>query len=160
MAVAQKITPFLSFESQAEEAANFYVSVFDDGKIIREIRSPEVPGGPPSTIIGVDFQIAGMHFTALNVGQDWKFTEALSLLVSCDSQREIDHLWERLTDGGEEVQCGWLRDRYGVAWQITPGVLLEMITDKDPAKAQRAFQAMTQMVKLDLAELQRAYDGG
>lgn len=159
MKASQKITPFLSFENQAEEAANFYVSVFDDGKITRTMRTPEVPGGPPSTVIGVDFQVAGMQFAALNVGQDWKFTEAFSLMVACESQEEIDELWEKLTDGGQEVQCGWLKDRYGVAWQIVPSALGEMLSDNNPAKAQRAMQAMMQMVKLDLPTLQRAFDG-
>jgi len=150
----QKITPFLSFNNQAEEAANFYVSVLPESKILRIVNNPTT--GKAMT---VEFQLAGLTFVALNVGETWEFTDAISLSASCESQQELDELWARLSDGGREVQCGWLKDKFGVSWQIVPQVLGELLSTPDRAKAQRVMQSLLQMVKLDIAELQRAYDG-
>jgi predicted 3-demethylubiquinone-9 3-methyltransferase (glyoxalase superfamily) len=140
----QKITPFLWFDGKAEEAATFYVSIFKNARI--------VSGGSMSTT----FEIDGREFTAFNGGPMFKFTEALSLFVRCDTQQEIDHLWEKLSEGGQKQRCGWLKDKYGVSWQIIPPVLGQLLQDKDPAKAKRAMQAMLQMDKIDIAALKQA----
>lgn len=157
MELKQKITPFLSFNREAEEAANFYVSILPDSKVLRSVKNP-VTG----TIMTVEFQLAGLNFIALNVGmsgQSWEFTDAISLAVSCDSQDEIDQLWTKLTEGGREIQCGWLKDRFGVSWQIVPRMLGELLGGSDPEKAQRVMNALLQMVKPDIAALQAAHDG-
>ncbi len=152
MQFQNKITPFLGFNNQAEEAANFYVSVLPGSRILRTVRNPDT-----SAVMTVEFELAGMTFVALNVGQSWAFTGAFSLAVSCQTQVEIDELWDRLLDAGEALACGWLKDRFGVHWQIVPQAIGQMIGDPDPARAKRVFDAMCQMVKMDLAKLQEAY---
>ena len=159
-ATGQKITTFLWYDNNAEEAANFYCSVFRNSKIGKIARYPEGGPGPVGSVMTIEFQLAGQEFIALNGGPTFKFTEAISLVVNCDDQEEVDEYWEKLTaDGGQEVQCGWLKDKYGLCWQITPKVLPEMLTDPDPEKSQRVFQAMLQMIKIDIPMLQKAYDG-
>lgn len=150
----QKITPFLWFDSQAEEAANFYVSIFKNSKILGVNRAGEA--GPAIT---VSFELDGLAFTALNGGPHFTFSEAISLYVDCTSQEEVDELWAKLTAGGEESMCGWLKDKYGLSWQIVPRILIELMQDKDPAKAKRVTEAMLQMRKIDIAKLQQAYAG-
>lgn len=158
----QKITPNLWFDNQAEEAANFYVSIFKNSKIGDITRygeaAAEISGKPKGSVMTITFQIEGQEFTALNGGPQFKFTEAISLLVSCDTQQEVDELWEKLSEGGEEGPCGWLKDKYGVSWQVVPRILDEMIRDPDPVKAERVMKAMLQMQKIDIAGLQQAYD--
>lgn len=154
MHLEQKITPFLTFKDQAEEAARFYVSVLPDSKIVRTIANPAT-----GAVMMVELQLAGMNFATLNTGQSWEFTEAFSLGVGCDSQAEIDDLWSKLTAGGSEVQCGWLKDKFGVAWQIYPANIGELIGGNDAERSGRVMSAVMQMVKLDMDELQRAYDG-
>lgn len=156
----QKITPFLWFDSQAEEAAQLYVSLFKDSKITRVSHYGEGMPMPKGTVMSVTFRLAGQEFMALNGGPAFKFTEAISFFVNCDTQEEIDTLWARLGEGGEPGQCGWLKDRFGLSWQIVPRVLGELMGDPDPEKAQRVTQAMLQMTKLDLAALKRAHAGG
>jgi predicted 3-demethylubiquinone-9 3-methyltransferase (glyoxalase superfamily) len=156
----QKVTPFLWFDSQAEEAANLYVSLFPDSKLTNVSRYGDGMPLPKGTVMSVTFQLAGQGFTALNGGPAFKFTEAISFLVNCETQEEIDHLWSKLTEGGEPGQCGWLKDRFGLSWQIVPNVLGDLIGDPDPEKAGRATQAMLKMGKLDIAELKRAHTGG
>ena len=159
----QKITTFLWFDSQAEEASSFYVSIFKNSRILAVTRyddeSAKAAGRPQGSVMTVAFELDGQAFTALNGGPLFKFTEAVSLVVNCESQKEVDHFWDKLTAGGQEVQCGWLKDRYGVSWQITPTALLEMIQDKDPEKSRRTMKAMLTMKKLDVEALKRAYDG-
>src|SRR5262249_52295770 len=164
MPTMQKITRFLWFDSQAEEAAKFYVSIFSDSRIVGTTRydeeSSRAAGRPKGSVMTVDFELEGQRLTALNGGPHFKFTEAISLVVHCESQNEIDHYWEKLSAGGEAVQCGWLKDRYGLSWQIVPDVMLEMLQDKDPEKSRRAMAAMLTMKKLDIATLIRAFAGG
>ena len=155
----QKITPFLWFDNQAEEAANFYVSIFKNSKILGVSHFGEAGPGPAGTVLTVTFQLDGHEFTALNGGPHFTFTEAISLFVNCETQQEVDELWAKLTAGGEESMCGWLKDKYGLSWQIVPGVLLELMQDKDPLKAKRVTEAMLQMRKIDIAKLQQAYEG-
>ena len=154
----RKITPFLWFDNQAEEAMNFYVALFKDSKILSvsryQVDAPESPGA----VMTATFQLAGQEFMALNGGPYFKFNEAISLFVNCETQAEVDELWEKLSEGGEEGQCGWLKDRYGLSWQIVPAALGQMLGDPDPRKAQNVMQAMLQMRKIDIAALQRAYD--
>src|SRR6266498_2618659 len=154
----QKITPFLWFDDQAEEAANFYVSIFKNSKIGNTARYGEAGPGPAGTVMPVAFELNGQEFTALNGGPEFKFTEAISFFVNCESQQEVDELWEKLSEGGEEGPCGWLKDKYGLSWQIVPTVLGEMLNDPDPAKAQRVMKAMLQMQKIDIAGLKQAYE--
>ena len=156
----QKITPFLWFDSHAEEAANFYVSIFKNSTIKSVSRYGEGGPGPKGTVMSVTFQLAGQDFMALNGGPLYTFTPAVSFFVNCESQQEIDELWEKLTAGGEEVRCGWLKDKFGLSWQIIPTALGEMLQDKDPEKSKRVMQAMMQMNKLDIAALKRAYEQG
>jgi len=156
----QKITTFLWFDNNAEEAAKFYVSVFKNSRIITTTRFTDLGPGQKGSVMTVDFELDGQRFTALNGGPTFKFTEAVSLLVHCQSQEEIDYYWEKLTaDGGQESQCGWLKDKYGLSWQITPEVLLKFIEDKDPLKVRRAMAAMMQMKKLDIKTLEQAAAG-
>ena len=155
----QQITPFLWFDTQAEEAANYYVSIFPNSRILKIARYGEAGPGPRNTVMTVSFEINGQQFTALNGGPKFGFSEAISFLVSCETQAEIDALWERLSAGGKESRCGWLKDRYGLSWQLVPTVLPELLGDKDSAKAQRAMQAMLKMGKLDIAALKRAHQG-
>jgi predicted 3-demethylubiquinone-9 3-methyltransferase (glyoxalase superfamily) len=155
----QKIRTFLWFDDKAEEAAKFYVSVFKNSRILSVSRYPEgSPGDSAGEVMTVNFELEGQEFIALNGGPDFRFTEAISLFVNCENQAEVDELWEKLTDGGEESQCGWLKDRYGLSWQIVPSVLMRMMEDKDPARAKRAMQAMLGMSKIDIAGLERARD--
>lgn len=153
----QKITPFLWFDSQAEEAANFYVSIFKNSKILGVSRFGEAGPGLAGSVLTVTFELDGQELTALNGGPHFTFSEAISLYVDCESQQEVDELWAKLTAGGEESMCGWLKDKYGLSWQIVPRVLLELMQDKDPVKAKRVTEAMLQMRKIDIAKLQQAY---
>lgn len=158
MASPQKITPFLWFNQEAEEAANFYVSLFKDSKILTVSRYGDTGPGPKGSVMVVEFQLAGQRFQALNGGPHFKFTEAISLMVDCDSQEEVDTLWSKLTaNGGQESQCGWLKDRFGLSWQIVPSRFSEMMRDKDPKRTQRVMQAMMSMKKFDIARLEEAY---
>jgi predicted 3-demethylubiquinone-9 3-methyltransferase (glyoxalase superfamily) len=157
----QKISPFLWFDTQAEEAARFYVSVFKNSEILSVSRYPEGSPYPAGTAMGVSFVLDGVEFQALNGGPEYHFTEAISLFVSAETQDEIDELWEKLTsDGGEPGPCGWLKDRYGLSWQIVPPVLGELLGNADQAKSGRVMQAMMAMGKLDIATLRAAYDAG
>ena len=153
----QKISPFLWFDSNAEEAANFYVAIFKDSKVLKIARYGEAGPGPAGSVMVVNFQIEGQDFIALNGGPLFKFTEAISFVINCQTQGEVDHYWNKLTaGGGQESQCGWLKDKYGLSWQVTPAILGELLADKDQKKAQRVMQAMLQMKKMDIAALQRA----
>jgi len=154
----QKISPFLWFDGNAEEAANFYVSIFKNSKILNISRYADSGPGPKGSVMVVKFQLNGQEFMALNGGPAFKFTEAISFLVNCETQQEVDDLWEKLTAGGKEIQCGWLKDKYGLAWQIVPTILGELMADKDPKKAARVMRAMMQMIKIDINKLQQAYD--
>lgn len=154
-----KITPFLWFDHNAEEAANFYVSVFKNSKILNVSRYGDAGPGPKGTVLTVKFQLDGEEFIALNGGPRFKFTEAISFVIDCQTQEEIDHYWEKLSAGGSESQCGWLKDKFGLSWQVVPTALGRMMQDKDPVKSERVMKALLQMTKLDLARLQEAYGG-
>jgi predicted 3-demethylubiquinone-9 3-methyltransferase (glyoxalase superfamily) len=160
----QKITPFLWFDNQAEEAANFYASIFKNSKVGHVARYDEAgskaSGRPKGTAMTVAFQLEGQDFVALNGGPHFKFTEAVSFVVNCKTQKEVDHYWEKLSAGGDDKaqQCGWLKDKYGLSWQIVPVVLFEMLQDKNPKKSEGAMKAMLQMKKLDIQTLKQAYD--
>ena len=155
-----KITPCLWFDGEAEEAAKFYVSLLPDSKIAHVQRNPvDGPSGKAGTVLVVQFTLAGQSYMALNGGMRFEYTHAISFSVDCADQAEVDRLWDRLSDGGSIERCGWLKDRYGVSWQIVPSVLPELLAGPDRAGAQRAMQAMLQMVKLDIAALQKAYAG-
>lgn len=162
-ATRQKITTFLWFDTQAEEAASFYVSIFKDSRITGITRYDEegakAAGRPKGSVMTVAFELSGQEFTALNGGPLFKFTEAMSLVVHCEHQQEVDHFWEHLSAGGQEVQCGWLKDRFGLSWQIVPTVLIELLQDKDPEKSKRTMSAMLKMKKLDVETLKQAYEG-
>lgn len=154
----QKITPFLWFDHEAEEAMNFYVSIFKNAKIISLTRYGKGGPGPAGEVMTGTFQLEGQEFMSLNGGPDHQFTEAISFFVDCKTQEEVDELWNKLTEGGEEGPCGWLKDKFGVSWQIIPTVLGELLNDPDPAKSQRVMQAMLQMKKIDIKTLQEAYE--
>ena len=155
----QKIIMCLCYDHQAEEAVNFYRSVFKSARILGTTRSGEnEPSGPAGTIRTVSFELFGQEYLAINGGPYFKFNDGISLMVNCDSQEEIDELWEKLSAGGEQVECGWLRDRYGVPWQIVPTVLSKMMADPDQARSQRVIQALLKMKKLDIKALQQAYE--
>jgi predicted 3-demethylubiquinone-9 3-methyltransferase (glyoxalase superfamily) len=154
----QKITPFLWFDDKAEEAMNFYVSIFKNSKRGRISRYGEAGPGPKGTVMVATFQLEGQEFIALNGGPRFKFTEAISLVVNCETQDEVDAFWEKLSEGGAKGQCGWLKDKYGLSWQIVPTVLGELMCDPDPEKSKRVMNAMLQMKKLDISGLKRAYD--
>jgi len=154
----QKITPFLWFDDKAEEAMNFYVSIFKNSKRGRISRYGEAGPGPKGTVMVATFQLEGQEFIALNGGPHFKFTEAISLVVSCETQDEVDAFWEKLSEGGSKGQCGWLKDKYGLSWQIVPTVLGELMSDPDPEKTKRVMTAMLQMKKLDINALKRAFD--
>jgi len=154
----EKITPFLWFDGKAEEAAKFYVSIFEDSKIVNITRYGEAGPGPAGSVMTVQFQLEGQDFIALNGGPQFRFTEAISFSVNCETQEEVDRFWEKLSDGGEEGPCGWLKDRYGLSWQVNPVILGKMLGDPDPAKAQRAMNAMLQMKKIDINRLKQAYE--
>jgi predicted 3-demethylubiquinone-9 3-methyltransferase (glyoxalase superfamily) len=165
MQIVSKIVPCLWFDHQAEEAARFYAGIFPDSRITNISRYPkagqEVHGREPGSVLTVAFELAGQALTALNGGPVFKFNEAISLQVMCDTQEEVDHYWNKLSQGGDPQaqQCGWVKDRYGLSWQVVPRQLLEWIVDPDPQKAERTFSAMLQMKKLDLAALRRAHEG-
>ena len=152
----QKINTFLWFNDKAEEAANFYISIFKNSKILNIARYGDAGPGPKGSVMTVTFQIEGQEFIALNGGPHYSFTPAISLLVNCENQAEVDDLWSKLTAGGKEVQCGWLQDKYGLSWQIVPKAFFELMRDKDAAKSQRVFKAMMQMTKLDIDVLKQA----
>jgi predicted 3-demethylubiquinone-9 3-methyltransferase (glyoxalase superfamily) len=156
----QKITPFLWFDGKAEEAMNFYVSIFKNSKVVKVTRYGEAGPGPKGTVMSAIFQLEGQQFYALNGGPQFKFTPAISLFVDCGTQQEVDELWEKLSAGGAKNRCGWLQDKYGLSWQIIPRVLGEMLQDKDAEKAKRVMQAMMQMDKIDIGHLQQAYERG
>jgi len=156
-APAQKITPMLWFDDKAEEAVNFYTSLFPNSKILSIARYGEVGPGPEGTVMTASFQLAGQEFTALNGGPHFKFNEAISLVINCENQEEVDRYWEKLTaDGGEESQCGWLKDKYGLSWQVTPRILIQLVQDPDKEKAGRVFQAMMKMKKIEIPKLLEA----
>jgi predicted 3-demethylubiquinone-9 3-methyltransferase (glyoxalase superfamily) len=159
----QKITPCLWFDSQAEEAAKFYVALFKNSRIGRITRygdaGSQASGQPKGSVMTVSFQLNGQDYTALNGGPHFKFTEAISFVVNCETQQELDDLWERLSTGGQVLQCGWVKDKYGLAWQVVPTAMFELMSDKDPAKTERVMQAMLKMTKLDIRELKRAAEG-
>ena len=156
----QKISTCLSFDGKAEEAMNFYMSVFKNGKVANVMRYGEAGPGPKGSVLAVTFELEGQEFIGLNGGPDFQFTPAISMFVKCQTQAEVDGYWEKLLAGGGKPQhCGWLTDKYGVSWQIVPSVLGDMLRDKDAAKSQRAMQAMLQMVKLDIAVLKKAFEG-
>jgi predicted 3-demethylubiquinone-9 3-methyltransferase (glyoxalase superfamily) len=158
----QRIAPFLWFDDQAEEAVAFYTSIFEDSRVTRTTRygkeGARVAGRAEGSVMAIAFQLAGQDFTALNGGPHFRFTEAISLVVNCATQAEVDHYWDRLSEGGDEKaqQCGWLKDRYGVSWQVVPTRLDDLLADPDPERAGRAFQAMMPMKKIDLAAIERA----
>jgi predicted 3-demethylubiquinone-9 3-methyltransferase (glyoxalase superfamily) len=153
-----KITPFLWFDHQAEEAMNFYTSIFPDSKIGEVSRYPEGGPGEAGSVISGSFVLQGQEFMVLNGGPEFKFNEAISLFVRCETQEEVDYYWARLTEGGEPGPCGWLKDKYGLSWQIIPDLLNQLMGDPDPSKAQRVMQAMLQMSKIESDLLQQAYD--
>jgi predicted 3-demethylubiquinone-9 3-methyltransferase (glyoxalase superfamily) len=155
----QKISPFLWFDNKAEEAANFYVSIFKNSRIVDVMRYGEAGPGAKGSVMAVTFELDGVEFMALNGGPHYTFSPAVSFFVKCATQAEVDHFWETLSAGGQIQQCGWLTDKFGVTWQIVPTVLGQLLQSKDQVKATRAMQAMLKMTKLDIAELLRAYDG-
>jgi predicted 3-demethylubiquinone-9 3-methyltransferase (glyoxalase superfamily) len=155
--MVQKITPFLWFDGQAEEAMNFYVSIFKNSRTMGVARYGEAGPGPKGTVMTAKFELDGQEFVALNGGPQFTFTEAISFVVNCETQQEVDEMWEKLSEGGQKSRCGWLKDRYGLSWQVVPTALVEMVQDKDPKKASRVMQAMLQMDKIDIETLRRAY---
>jgi predicted 3-demethylubiquinone-9 3-methyltransferase (glyoxalase superfamily) len=154
----QKITPFLWFNDNAEEAVNFYVSIFRNSRIVSMSRYPEGTPGPAGKVMTATFQLEGQEFIALNGGPEFKFTEAISFFVNCETQKEVDDLWEKLSAGGEKGPCGWLKDKYGVSWQIVPTALGQMLQDQDPQRSQNVMQAMLKMTKIDVETLRRVYE--
>jgi predicted 3-demethylubiquinone-9 3-methyltransferase (glyoxalase superfamily) len=154
----QKITPFLWFDGKAEEAMNFYVSVFKNSKVVKVSRYGEAGPGPKGTVMSATFELDGQQFYALNGGPQFTFTPAISLFVNCETQQEVDELWDKLSEDGKKERCGWLKDKYGLSWQIIPSALGKLLGDKDPAKANRVMMAMLQMDKIDIQRLQQAYD--
>jgi predicted 3-demethylubiquinone-9 3-methyltransferase (glyoxalase superfamily) len=153
-----KITPFLWFDGKAEEAANFYVSVFENAKILNVSRYSEDSPGPAGTVMTVSFELEGQEFVALNGGPHYTFTPAVSFLIDCKTQAEVDHFWERLSEGGQPSRCGWLQDKYGVSWQVVPSVLPELLQDDDDEKSDAVMHAMLEMAKLDIETLRQAYE--
>jgi predicted 3-demethylubiquinone-9 3-methyltransferase (glyoxalase superfamily) len=160
MATMQKVTPCLWFDGQAEQAASYYVSLLPNSRIDRVVRSPaDTPSGPAGMVLAVEFTLAGNKFSGLNGGPQFPFTEAVSFQIACEDQAEVDRLWAALSDGGSPSQCGWLKDRWGLSWQIVPTRLFQLLADPDPARARRAMEAMLKMRKLDIAAMERAADG-
>lgn len=153
-----KITPFLWFDGKAEEATNFYTSIFKNSKIVSLMRYGEAGPGPKGTVMSATFQLDGQAFMALNGGPMFTFSPAISFFVNCETQQEVDELWEKLSEGGEKQRCGWLKDKYGVSWQIIPAVLGQMLQDKDAGRSKRVMTAMLQMDKIDIAGLKQAYE--
>ncbi len=156
----QKITPFLWFDGKAEEAMNFYVSIFKNSKVVSVTRYGEAGPGPKGTVMSATFQLDGQEFFALNGGPQFTFSPAVSFFVNCETQREVDELWEKLSEGGEKHRCGWLKDKYGLSWQVIPSVLGQMLHDKDAEKSEKVMKAMLQMDKIDIKTLEQAYDQG
>jgi len=156
----QKITPFLWFDGNAEEAMNFYTSIFKNSKVVRVSRYGEGGPGPTGTVMSATFQIEGQEFMALNGGPQFKFTPAISFFVHCETQEEVDDLWEKLSAGGKKERCGWLKDKFGLSWQIIPKALGQLLQDKDPEKSRRVMNAMLQMDKIEIKTLQQAYEQG
>ncbi len=156
---AQKITTFLWFDTQAEEAVKFYVSVFKNSKILKTVLYGDAGPRPKGTVMVIDFELDGQRFTALNGGPEFKFNESISLVVNCKTQQEIDYFWEKLSEGGQTIECGWLKDKYGLAWQIVPEQLEELLSESDPEKTNRVMNAVMKMKKLDLKTLQQAAAG-
>ena len=155
----QKITPFLWFDGNAEEAVNLYTSIFKNSKIEAITRYGAGGPGPEGTVMTATFLLDGQKFMALNGGPHYTFSPAISFVINCQTQEEVDWFWEKLTEGGEAVQCGWLKDRFGISWQVVPTIMGELMTDKDAQKAQRVLEVMLQMIKIDIATLKRAYEG-
>lgn len=156
--IKQKITPFLWFDSNAEEAANYYTTIFENSKITKVVRYTKAGPGPEGSVVTVEFELEGQTFVALNGGPIFKFTEAVSFVVNCETQEEVDFYWNKLTaDGGQESQCGWLKDKFGLSWQIVPTLLIDYIADKDVNKAARVMQEMMTMKKINIAAIQKAY---
>ncbi|MDT7752964.1 MAG: hypothetical protein QOD96_6626 [Pseudonocardiales bacterium] len=153
------ITTCLWFDNQAEEAANYYLGIFKDSTLGSIVRYTEAGPGPAGSVLTVEFELNGQKFVGVNGGPMFTFSEAISFQIRCADQGEVDYYWSRLTEGGEEIQCGWLKDRYGVSWQVVPAALIEMVSDPDPVKAARTTEAMFAMTKLDIAALRSAYDG-
>ena len=161
----QKITPFIWFDSQAEEAANYYVSLFKNSKILKvtryDMESAKASGRPAGSVMTVAFQLAGQEFVALNGGPTFQITGGISFVVNCESQEEIDHFWEKLSEGGEKGICGWINsDKFGLTWQVVPTILAEMLSDPDPRKSERVMKTLLQMKKISIAGLKKAYGGG
>ena len=157
--MAQKITTNLWFDTEAEEAAEFYISVFKNSRIVNVTHYNDAVPSKSGMVLTVDFELDGQRFTGLNGGPQFKFDEAISLLINCETPEEVDYFWEKLAEGGETGQCGWLKDRYGLSWQVVPDGMEELFADSDPKRAERALEAMLKMQKLDLEELRRAADG-
>ena len=155
----QKITPFLWFDGQAEEAMNYYVSIIPNSRVLGITRVTDAGPGPKGSVLTANFMLNGTEFVALNGGPNFKFTEAVSFVINCETQEEVDRYWEKLSEGGSKGDCGWLKDKYGLSWQITPIQLLQMLQDKDPQKVGRVMTAMMKMKKLVISDLKRAYDG-
>jgi len=155
----QKISPFLWFNDNAEEAVKFYMSIFKNSKILAIARYGEAGPGSKGSVMTIHFQLEGQEFIALNGGPHFTFNEAISFSIDCETQEEVDELWERLSEGGQKSRCGWLKDKYGLSWQVNPRVLGEMLSDEDPKKAKRVMDAMLQMDKIDIKTLRKAYDG-
>lgn len=153
-----KITPFLWFDTQAEAAANFYVSIFNNSKVVNISRYGEGGPGPKGSVMTVVFELDGQEFIALNGGPQFKFTESISFSVNCKTQQEVDKFWQKLSEGGQEGPCGWLKDKYGLSWQVNPTILGEMLNAPDPEKSKRVMQAMLKMKKIDITGLKKAYD--
>jgi predicted 3-demethylubiquinone-9 3-methyltransferase (glyoxalase superfamily) len=156
--ITQRITPFLWYDSQAEEAANFYVSIFKNSQVALITRYGDTGPGPKGSVMTVAFTLDGQEFVALNGGPQFPFTEAISMMVNCESQEEIDYYWDKLSTGGSEVQCGWLKDKFGLAWQIVPARFFDLLRTATPEKLDRVMKAMMEMVKMDLAKLEQAYN--
>jgi predicted 3-demethylubiquinone-9 3-methyltransferase (glyoxalase superfamily) len=156
----QRITTFLTFKDQAEEAVKLYTSIFKNSRITSSSRYGDAGPGPKGGLMAANFELDGQEFVALNGGSSFEFSQGMSLLVDCETQDEVDSYWEKLSNGGSKGPCGWLTDRFGVSWQVVPRVLSQMLGDRDPAKAQRVMKAMLQMSKIDIAQLEQAYEGG
>lgn len=155
----QKITPFLWFDDQAEEAMSFYAATFKNSKVGDVTRYGDAGPGPKGSVMTASFELEGQPFTALNGGPRFEFTEAISFVVNCKTQEEVDELWDRLSEGGQKQQCGWLKDKFGLSWQIVPSALIELMSDPDPEKSRRVMEAMLQMTKIDIAKLRQAHQG-
>jgi predicted 3-demethylubiquinone-9 3-methyltransferase (glyoxalase superfamily) len=157
--VMQKITPFLWFDNNAEEAMNFYTSIFKNSKVLTVSRYGEAGPGPAGTVMTAEFKLEGQEFVALNGGPRFQFTEAISFVVNCETQEEVDYFWERLSEGGQKSRCGWLKDKFGLWWQVVPVILAELMNDKDPEKSKRVMQSMLTMDKIEIEPLKRAHAG-